>query len=317
MKEKHKSYNASGLIDPLYKVSAILAIAPTCIFDETKSVWKTNKMQGVLMGLFVLTGYVLSTAGRVTYCYPSLPTSSSVVTDALFNFVLTVANALSIIIPLTYAKTSFLKFLNAFETADSLLKGVENTVRKNCKALHVKLILGHILVCILFVYDAYIWIKYLGIKRYTNYAFQNVQNYYTFIVIMMIENFLLSLRWRFRTLNELLDKLSVVDSVSNISISTELKDKITEVHPYQKLQMLSEDYKILNTQITYFNQIFGWQILFIIGTVLMGLLNTFNVLVVFGVSNSGSVVFGYDLIILNIFWSMLQLVSIHCSSIGL
>ncbi|KAF2893220.1 hypothetical protein ILUMI_12954 [Ignelater luminosus] len=311
MKTEYDRRSAIGFIEPLYKISVALAVAPPCCLKEHKiSKWKTNKNYGILMTLLVITGYVLSVIGRVHDCYPYFANATLVVTDALFGFVLTVANVISILIPLSYTRTNFVTFLNAFATVDDFLVRNGKNVEKKYKFLVVQLIFGHVVMLTLFVYDAYVWLTSVGMKQYRNYIFRDIQSYYSSVVIMMIYNLLLSLTCRFRSLNELLDNLCPFDLMDNVNVLCELKVRVTQLQPYRRVQQISQVYEVLITQIIYFNRVFGWQILFITATIVVGLLNTLDILIVYGVfkNNHGSLTFGNDLIILSIFWSVLHFI---------
>lgn len=295
----------------LHNLGVILAVIPPYDYNNVPVEINENyKSYPTFVALLMLTGYVISVIARINNSYPNLSSFTLVVTDASLSFVLTIGNLLSIIAPCLWYSKTVITFLNTFSKIDNFhglhRKKMEAKQRKN---IFVELLIGHSFLIILFVWDAFVWVKKLGIVAFRSYFYRDLQSYYSYIIVMIMYNFTYIIKNRFENLNVALGSDTVVSTINNINLMC--SPEFNKMRAINKVRQLSMQYEMLMDQIGMFNQIFGWQILFTTATIVVGLLNTLDILISygnFGNSHAG-VGFGIELIVLSISWSLLQLVS--------
>lgn len=298
-------------IEPLYWLGVVLGVVPPYNFNHAiRQRKKSNKFYASFAILILLTGYVCSTIGRIRDSYPSFSTFTLTVTDLALNVILTITNLSSIIVP-SYFISATLKFLNLFSRIDHVCETYNKVIEKKAqRAMFVQLSIGHLLIMILFFWDGYVWISKTGWIQFRGYIFRDVQNYYSYVTVMIMYNFTCILRIRFKSLNKALEATNISNVFwDEVKIVGESCLKVLpEMRSTHKLRFLAQQYEMLLEQVSTFNVIFGWQILFTTATIVVGLLNTLDILMAYGyLENSKSV--QYELIILSALWSTLQLVS--------
>lgn len=282
---------------------SILGVLPPCHF-ESKNVNKLSeihKYYSLLIVSLMLVAYGYSTNGRFTETYPKFPSGTLMFTDFILSFLLTVTNLTSVILPSLLHPKVFCSFLELLYTYNNFTKSI------SCKSYYIIFIVGHIILFIVFCYDYYVWFYLVTLYKYRYYCFRILQNYYVFIIVFIIHMFVSTLKQRFKKINELLESVLSACTSPNMNQS-----KSIHLNNTRTAKQASQLYVALVQHVSLFNDGFGWQMLILAATIVTYFLNSLDLLILFGVLQKESEISGllYELIVLTICWSVVQLVRI-------
>lgn len=309
MASKAKQNRDAQFISVLCRMGYILSIVPPLHKCSSVRFRFFYQWYTIFIFLVIMVGNGLAIYGRCKESYEGSP-STLVFTDIAVNIGTTITNVFSVVVLSLWKFDDFKLFYEIFSNANDCLLKNKNLTLSRCKAFYIELILGHVCILLLFIYDAYVWINGLGFKIFRHYIFRDFQNYHLYITVMIIYNFAISMKHRFEEINDTLRKVTNLPECKGSSINTQLV-KMDKCDSHLGVRQISQLYEVLLLQISLFNKLFGWQIFFMTFSIMMGLLNSLDILTVYTFlrQKDDSLHFGYDLIILSSLWALFQVVS--------
>lgn len=197
-----------------------------------------------------------------------------------------------------------------FNTFFVLLKKIDqyfankNSNQQKSHLITVELYVSQLYFLILLLYEAYIWIKYIGIDMYCATLMRDIPMYAIFVNGLLINNYILLFKSRFRMINDTLRK-------QKVSISSKLSLQHSQV--FYEVKNIRNIYCKLCALINFFNDIFGWSIFILCAATLMGLIKMTGWLVSITTADNsvyvGKKILAVDFIALVVLWGVTIMVS--------
>lgn len=243
----------------LLHIYRIFSITPNFNFHKKKVVYSTwRNSYAVATICFVVIFYFISVIGRIKTHYFEID-GLNVFLDILNYLLLTITNIL-LVCNCLLKRNLWSKFLNAFLDTD-------NDTSIGRYFVYLKLLLLHILYVTLLIFDIYVWTSSHGIEKYIFYFFRFIQEYHCVLGLILLQCFNSMLKTRFEILNR-----KVSRTASYLKVCKDKKIFFVREISYNKsgtfvnmdISKTIQSYDKLCSIIEMFNQIFGWQILFLL-----------------------------------------------------
>lgn len=228
--------------------------ASTCIYCKIGTILKI---------IFLLLVHAISLKGRMLFWYRQ----SNLIMMVLEVFVFSFETSITIIILgiSTYGKMK--------DWEKCLSFGAHTIFRK--EYLRKQLIMFAVIQCLLMVLtgiNGWIWTETLGFNVYKYYIIRDLERYHTHMLFFMYVSLVYHIKGEFAAVNELL-----VDMVNKMKIK-ETRPQSTEfiklVHgSANDIRQISKVYRNMYDVMCSLNNIFGWQMLFLIGYASAAILN--------------------------------------------
>lgn len=299
-------------INLLRVIGKYLAILPPeCCINSEEGTYSLNgfyKWYTISVLVFIIIGYSLSVWGRFKEIYNTFPSNTLVVTDIGLNVSAIITNILSITLPSMVYLKQYGTFFKTFQDLD--MHFTENGPEMKRHRFYTFFAVTHILFISLSLYNAYIWNTSYGFVVYRYYIFENIQNYHIFIMVITIFILTRAIAQRFKRINTALEELTLNSKIYVRSLHCNAD--LTKWELFETVRQLSTFYEKQIAQVHLFNEVFGWQILFLSLYIIMGLLNALDILILFGsldLSEVGNGIHVDELTGINILWACWQFVS--------
>nr|XP_022912130.1 putative gustatory receptor 28a [Onthophagus taurus] len=249
------NFKCNGTLEDYYillRLAYSLGLTPI-VNVTTPKLGKFYKYYASLLLLLILIGAGISFSGRILNVYPIFPVTITLV-DGMSLIVLTLTNVVSIY-NLSINRVGTNLMVDFFEG----MSCVDTKLHKYCKKIdlkryYIELIIGHIFIIIFYIYDGYVWIKYLGIYRFKAYICRSIQNYINFITMFMIRYYVLTIKLRFHGLNVYIQEYAkqILSSPVHIVHQHCFDEEFASCK-----RPISHIYNALCDQINVFNKLYG------------------------------------------------------------
>lgn len=248
-------------IVPLLKCASFLGITPN--FDFNKNDYVSLKWQRIyasVQAILLLAASIYGIQGRIQYEFTNyLPTIPLLAILRFFSYVL--ADEVMIL------ATTF-SYSDNFKTLLNNLMEIDFKIQKEppriYNQLYKELGITMILLAFLYFFDVYL----IYSDTYIYVFIENVQDLYLFGFAVVIINFALVFRDRFKNLNDIL-----IYQMNSIISSTTLKK------PFISLDEIGKIYNKLCDTVDIFNEIYGLQTYLLITAFVIDLLHSGNILI--------------------------------------
>ena len=307
--DKPHCYREVGYLEFLSCFAYHIGLTPCKeLKKENFSVGKSYVLFGWFVIVLNVVGSCSSLAGRVIFVYANLPTTV-VLVDGLSLVMLMISNVMvvyNVSVRYSHRISDFLRTISLLDKRTAVkAEWAKNKVRK----CYLELSFGHVFVVLFYMYDAYFWTTNLGWTSFVNYIFRSFQNYFCFIEVLVVRNYVLLLKYRFENLNQMISEhLSKMCRVLNTCSSLKASSYGSPgVHHFAKM------YTLLSDEVAVINKVFGYPMLFVSLHFLCELLHSLIFCIVFffsKTSNLDGIQFGVDLLMLCSFWTIKDFVSI-------
>lgn len=280
-KTKFRRNNDIRFVTPLYNLSTIMGISPPNNFQFKQSKSKIYEHLTVIRCVILTISFILSFLGNMFYIYPYTHTTIALCEGMLF-LMMTMTTIISTLRSGFWHREEWNNMIESFLILDDKFK-IEP---KGRNLFMIEFILGHLVLFLVLSNDAYFNLIYYGFKTYKFYFFNRIQYYFVFLVVLLICNFALSIRNKYKCLNNLLINTFKNKDSDNGKVSF----SVTE------FALIFSD---LERLVCTFNTIFGWNILLIFGIVLLSLLSFVNLTIFYNVIGFQDRPFGEEILILS------------------
>lgn len=274
----HNKKTDLNYLKPLYNTATVFAIAPAYNFNLKKFTYSTlYKVYSITTAIFYIGLYVYSLQGSIKYFYDKMYLAEIIVEILLHLTVLT-TSLLSIFNSAFFKRKIWLEFLKKIQFFDIITKHLHTNKEKHFLILEL---FGQILLILVLIQNCFVWIKKQGFELYQYYIVETLEYVYLYIIVVLISNFALVIKYRFETFNRLL--LNVFDCKRiKLRYIPYFKQnfKIMELEKRIFAFSLNETFSLLSDLVHLYNEIFGITILTYMGVALMGLLNAVAYLLV-------------------------------------
>lgn len=317
LKVRESKLNVISYMKQVYKLANILALAPPYNFDyiEKNNLVGTYKYYPIAMAIFVTTTYVYGMYGIVKKVFP-LAQTTTIVIQVLFYLFIVSSNLMSMLGGGFYNWKAWNEMLDIFAKVDSQV-GFSRIQKKSViTAFYIHIICGHALLLSVYSFDIYVGSTNYGMNIYQHYLCVRYQYYFIFIEVILMCNFAISIKQRFKYFNKMLKTISTNNNKKIFVVKTKSISYAvpTELNSFglNNLKSITRMFTVLSELIHLYNKIFGWQILILLGMVLLSLLESFNFIMVYGISVKET--FGqnspFDMICLSLLTTFVFLVNI-------
>lgn len=314
--------NNISYIEPLYRLAVLLLIVPPYGLSKRYKV-HIYKCCCVIQMLATVIFFILSVYGKVEDLYKKLDLTVAVI-DVLYHGSLVLSLVITIGKAVFSNETTFRNFTQLFLSTDSFLENNEIIKEKN-KRFRIEVISATVVASSLFVLDAVVWMKIVGFNTYCQFLQRELIHYCNILTVLLIYNYGVSLKQRFRQLHKSLEnslKILIVENEENCEYGFGDIENLKQIYTKEKQQErtttwnrfmgLRKLFSNLNTLVDHFNRIFGWQIFFLYVVLFVGFIEVSNLSIIQlsekrDMLKSGEV--RYDLFVLNFIWFAGLLVS--------
>lgn len=282
-------------LKPIYKLSNLLGLAPPYDFDNFESKTQNHfyKYYCTAILCFLITTYIYSMYGSISRLY-QLSQTTTIIIQILYYLFIMILNVITVFGSFIQNKLSWKKMLDTFKKLDSQINLMAKK-RLLISTFNLQIIVGHLLLITVLGYDAYVGQDAYGIELFQYFICIKLEFYLIFITVILMCHFALAIKNRFESFNEILRKITIANTPYIIS------KKSNSISPINiniftskgNLKNITRMFSTLSELVNLYNKIFGWQILVLMGIVLMALLESFNFIMVYGIASKE--VFGKNL----------------------
>lgn len=287
IKVLNEKRNVISYIKPIYQLANFLALSPPYNFDyiEKKTKAGNYKYYPVIFVSFIISAYCYGMYGSVKKIYPYSQTTT-VVIQILFYFLIVLSNVISMLGGGFYSWKSWNLMLDTFSKVDSQVNFYKSESTSN-KTFYFQIFVGHVFLFIVFGFDIYVGVENYGMDIYQYYMCVRFQLYFILIEVILMCNFAISIKKRFKYFNDILRKISWNENKLFVIKSKQKSITSLSLNSFGKLtdlKSITRMFTVLSELVELYNKIFGWQILILMGIVLLSLLESFNFIMVYGIS---------------------------------
>lgn len=273
-------------LTPLFHLANFLALAPPISFKNKQSsaaIFKF-KLWAVTVGLLIVSTYVYCMNGTSRTIFKSNKMTTTVIEIIFFLFT-TAANVISVFGAAFFNMESWFNMFRIFIRIEHELPQ-NYTTNKHLTLHYLIVVFGNLVFAAILAFDVYINENLYGIAVYQYHLILRIQYYFIFVVVTLSCAFAWGIRKMFANFNEVLMKIKpshlyVVKAKRSNSISPITLDRFNNLNHVKNTTKM---FTVLSDLVELYNKIFGWQILILMGIVLMTLLESFNFIMVSGIS---------------------------------
>lgn len=261
----------------LLKLTSMLSISPN--YKSTKNGKKSSRLYGILIASVILISYGISIDGTIKQQYIKNHYSRmEILLDSMTTLLVTVSAIITVLSPVFYYHTwtEFFKLLrNLIKTTDnSILNDNITAMRVNIEVFFINAVFG-----IRFVWSILVWERCIGIETSKYRIFSHAIEYIPLISITLMIYLNRIIKHKYKQLNKSAQQLSTWMGWRNITSQTNKFSVLTiyTANDFKnRIKIIHEKYRKLGRIVFYYNCIFGWQILFILGITIMAMLDGLN-----------------------------------------
>lgn len=247
-------------IMPIYKLNTYFAQTPP--YDLTKKNLTASKISygnAILITIVILATYFYYLYGSSRYLYGSM-TAAEIVVDTVLYILICVNNLLAIITGSFSNKKDWAILLNICTKFEGIFKK-SDTTQSQFRQL-IPLLLENVFVLSVIIYEIYALLTIIGFSTTKYYLLLRLQYYFIFLNVVLSCKFALWVKFRLKEVN------------TNLKSVFDLK-RGNKVQMYNFV-LITKKFKQLYSAVDLYNSIFGWQILFFMGTLMLKLLESLN-----------------------------------------
>lgn len=273
-------------LSPLYYLANFLALAPPIHFNNKQlsvAIFKF-KLWALAVGFMIVSTYVYCMNGTSETIFKSNKMTTTVIEIIFFLFT-TAANVISVFGAAFFNMDSWFNMQRILNRIEHELPQIYTT-NKHLTLHYLIIVFGNLVFGGILAFDVYINENVYGIAVYQYYLILRIQYYFIFVVVILSCASAWNIRKIFENFNEVLIKIKpnhmyVVKVKHSNSISPITLERFNNLNHVKSTTKL---FTILSDLVELYNKIFGWQILILMGIVLMTLLESFNFIMVSGIS---------------------------------
>lgn len=285
-------------IKPLYQIALFLGLIPPSKISQCCK-FLFYKYYCCCIGIILTSISCISIVAENDGLYAEFSLTLKVidaVTSLLATFSVYVAISISIL-----KNKKIQDFINTFFEFDNF----QGLVNKPINHPYIQLISVHILITIFITGNMYFCIISGGVGMLIKISNRTISHYFHIILTMLVCNFAVLIKAKLKWFNTELK--NALENSHKAEIHHNLEDQMTILHEIQKSRKL---FCRIGNLIEVFNEIFGWQILWITINVSVGFLETVNSVINFSIHGvSNNLLFDLEVICLTSLWSVSCVVS--------
>lgn len=143
-------------------------------------------------------------------------------------------------------------------------------------------VIGQVVLSLILVYNVYLWVNTNGFSYYQYYMIEVIEYTYIYTIVILSSNFAIYLKEKFKFCNRILKEFSE-ESVRNIFIQRTRKRKIIKrKNINNKLCIVTNLFIQLSQLVHTYSLLFGPSVLFLFGSLFIGILDSINYILVYG-----------------------------------
>lgn len=250
---KNFHFKEIGLITPVYYLAVLSAVS----IPIKSSVSKLFRLYALTIAIVFLCNAFGIEIWRLVSGYDAYSVASTNIMHYSYIFILALLNIIAILMPCFIYPKDYSDFLSLFFEIDTCLQSKTICKGKIHTKQNIKFCIVYGIYLIMVLSELYVF----GVILY-KYVIEDLQTHHLIIEMCVIDNVLVSIKLRYKKLNQKLHE---------VCNNRRGSDKDT-VNNYLKVRKILKAYELLINQVDYFNAIFGWQIFLLI------LLNTAAIL---------------------------------------
>lgn len=309
-------------IKPLHSIASILALKPPRSRDKN-CCFTYYRFYSMVLIVFLISLFIYST-------YQQIPLFNTVEPSGITLYLI-----MELILLLAACSSIFRSFLNTekFNLLEKLFCEIDLVSEKNCQllngcnAFYIEIIVTHIVAVMFVCYDIFISIECLTLEIFLYHVVKEIIEYYNFIGVLLIYNYVLCLKFRFKRItNSLITNTDNYMNCSKYRFSKYCEEMVNNIdkaavrdRKYNILTEFKELRRTFDKAVTIgeiLNNIFGWQMLFLWLIAVVELVMTVNISLVY-VKLDHSVYFAKAdckcyVLVYSVLWCSVMLVSTVC-----
>lgn len=275
----------------LLTLASVLSIAP-CYKSIKGDISRPRFLPKFTAG-FLITAYVLSLIGNTRGNYPlmSVPQMFVDIISSLMRIIL----AVTIVILSQFHYTDWRDLFISLQEVTVNIDCKEPCPHTNARKILIEVILIHVAVILKFAWNCVVWTYNVGFQLFSYYIFRDIAEYYCSVCFFLLLHLILVINHRYKHLNNKL-KASISDSkcknVTTISAWSDINCTRSIMEYDDGLKKLQRNYRKLGKVVEVISKIFGYQILLLLSTGVVILLEALQV----GLSHPNLLIFSYSVI---------------------
>lgn len=263
--ESLKSFSVGT--DIVKKIGQILSIYPRHAHSSIKAPKSDFKFYNIFCGSVVIVFFILSTFGRKNFIFTSIH-PSIVICESIFSFLLTLLHLFAVYRACDFCKDKWIELFKHFKNNGWFSE-------QNNYISPLRIIISYLILFLLISLDSYIYFLSYGLNVFLFYLFEKLQYVMTLTLILIMSNFLLRIKSMYQHFNVQMFKTYKIHAAFCAKKST----KMTQILNCNDFSMRFSN---MSKIVCLFNDIFGWDILFLLGCSMISLLNSTNIIIIYG-----------------------------------
>lgn len=273
-----KNYNNNfdiKYIKPLYILGTLFGLTPYYNFKrQFNNVSIVYFIPQIMSGIYILFSYLHFLDGSIEVVFKGSRLTEVIVDSVLYVFI-TILNLVAVIKSSLMNHTKWKKMLQLFEKLDKQINCYKSSQQD--ASFFLKTLIESAIVLSILGYECWTFVRVFGFAKYKFYLFQRLQYYYIFITVLLMCHFSLSLKYRYTFFNDLLEFIFQKKQYrSKLNKAISINSKVDMFTPITRM------FLDLNRLVHTYNDVFGWEILILMGTVVMALLESLNFILLSG-----------------------------------
>lgn len=250
--------NSIHFIQPLHNIANVLALVPPYNnSNNNNGEFTFHKYYSVCMVTVLTVVLIFSINGRASEFYKEIDSVTPVL-DVINQTLLTSSVCMAIM------KASFLN-IEDFKLLKTLFLKIDEGLRKEKyftlgnNQFYLKTGLSHVIIILMIIYDVWITTDAFGTNVCIYYLLREFNQYEIFLLVLIIYNYVLSLRIRMENINRLL--VDIGNNITHQLKENDISNHYKNGDLSKNVKQLRRLYDIGNQLIEIINKVFGWQLL--------------------------------------------------------
>lgn len=260
-------------LEGFFKISGFFGLFPSYDFQNQtfKDVPRSRTYSLVLsMVMVVLNSISVVARGPEFWIFSNGALS---LLDTLRQFSLTLTNSLAILSVNFFKIKELEQFLALLISVDERLEKYPKKSYEGKWTMFLELLINHMFCLFSTFHDYYFWLTLTDFQETLPFLFEYFQNYHVNILVLLIFNLVVSLKYRFQRLGGILSSLGqMIMRKKDLSNGDVTMKKVDLKNCFGELENLREIFNDLSDLVEIFNGIFGWILVWITNVIILGLL---------------------------------------------
>lgn len=271
------SKNEANDFKILLKLGKIFSVTPSYEYIRSdRNASLMSRIYGILFPAGIVMAYGVCLNGTIKYRYKKFHVEAvGVIIDSMTTFLFASSAVITTLSPTLHRQT-WRKFFNLLEDVNKDMNYSATDRTNNTRRARIEFFFAHVTFLLIYFWNISVWAYFLGIQTSGYYIFRHSAEYIPFLSTILMVYLNRIIRDRYTCLNKAVKQPAVWAVKRNFT--SELK----QLHLYvrnstvaeESIRRIQRNFRKLGKLVCMFNNIFGYQILFLIGMTILTLLES-------------------------------------------